>query len=51
MSTKDNLIRNNKYAKAYIVPQRYENLLPAYTALKIGTIFRDLYRPYVESEK
>ena len=51
MNTKEELKRNTKYAKAYIVPQRYRNLLPAYTALKIGTIFRDLYRPYVESEK
>ncbi|SCJ10111.1 Spore coat associated protein JA (CotJA) [uncultured Clostridium sp.] len=51
MNTKENLIRNKEYAKAYIVLQRYENLVSIDTALKIGTIFRDLYRPYVESEK
>lgn len=51
MNTEEKVRRNNKYAKAYIVPQRYEKLLPPTIALKIGTIFKELYRPYVESEK
>ncbi|AYE33005.1 spore coat associated protein CotJA [Clostridium septicum] len=51
MNIEENLIRNNEYAKAYIILQKYENLLTPATALNIGTIFRDLYRPYIESEK
>ena len=38
------------YAKAYIVPQRYENLFSMKDVLKTGTIFMDLYRPYVKIE-
>ena len=45
MNTKEELKRNTKYAKAY------ENLFQPNTALRIGTIFKDLYRPYVENEK
>ncbi|MBX9184015.1 spore coat associated protein CotJA [Clostridium sp. K04] len=51
MNTKEELKRNIKYAKAYIILQRYENLFQPNTALRIGTIFKDLYRPYVENEK
>ena len=40
----------NDYAKSFIIPQRYENLFDFSTALRIGTIFKDLYRPYVEKE-
>ena len=50
----DNLIddgRSNRpkrlrYAEAYILPQVYENLFRLDTALRKGTIFKDLYRPY-----
>lgn len=51
MYTKENLATKTEYAKAYVKPQRYENLLPLATSLKLGTIFKDLYRPYVENEK
>ena len=51
MNTKEELKRNTKYAKAYIILQRYENLFQPNTALRIGTIFKDLYRPYVENGK
>lgn len=36
----------NCYAKAYILPQEYENLFSVNAAFKKGTIFKDLYRPY-----
>ena len=36
----------NCYAKAYILPQKYENIYSINTAFKKGTIFKDLYRPY-----
>ncbi|MDY4078305.1 MAG: spore coat associated protein CotJA [Clostridium sp.] len=39
-----------EYAKAYIVPQRYENLFSMKDVLKTGTIFMDLYRPYVKKD-
>ena len=39
----------NNYAKAFIFSQRYEKLLNPTIALKIGTIFKDLYKPYVEN--
>ena len=41
----------NDYAKTIIVPQKYENLLNPTTSLKLGTIFKDLYRPYGKHEK
>ena len=41
----------NDYAKTIIVPQKYENLLNPTTALKLGTIFKDLYRPYAKHDK
>ena len=44
----EELKRNTKDAKAYIILQRYENLFQPNTALRIGTIFKE---PYVENEK
>lgn len=41
---------NLEYARAYILPQEYENLYSVCDALKIGTIFEDLYRPYKEKK-
>ncbi len=35
-----------KYACAFILPQSYRNLYSIDDALKMGTIFKDLYRPY-----
>ena len=46
-----NNYEKNDYAKIFIVLQVYENLLNPKTALKLGTIFKDLYRPYVNHEK
>ncbi len=42
--------RRLEYAQAYVPPQKYENLFSPNTAIKLGTIFRDLYRPYNETE-
>lgn len=33
----------NCYAKAYVLPQEYENLFSVSMALSKGTIFKDLY--------
>lgn len=41
----------NDYAKAYIVPQVYENIFAMNDALCKGTIFKDLYKPYKEQQK
>ena len=35
-----------EYARAYVLPQLYENLFSPCEALKKGTIFADLYSPY-----
>lgn len=40
--------RKECYAKAYVLPQLYENLFTINSALKKGTIFKDLYKPYHE---
>ncbi|MBY0756913.1 spore coat associated protein CotJA [Clostridium sardiniense] len=45
---KDGNSRKNYYAKAYVLPQLYENLFTINSALKKGTIFKDLYKPYHE---
>ncbi len=41
---------NLEYARAYILPQRYENLYSVYEGFWKGTIFEDLYRPYKEKK-
>lgn len=40
-----------QYARAYIIPQVYENLFSIRDAFKRGTIFKDLYQPYRENKK
>lgn len=35
-----------EYARAYIIPQKYENLYSIKEGFFKGTIFRDLFRPY-----
>ncbi len=45
---KNNDCRKDYYAKAYILPQLYENLFTVNSAFKKGTIFKDLYKPYHE---
>lgn len=35
--------KENCYAKAYVLPQEYENLFSINAAFKKGTIFKDLY--------
>lgn len=42
--------RRLEYAKSYVIPQRYEHLLSPSSAIRFGTIFRDLIRPYKEHE-
>lgn len=39
-----------KYATAYILPQKYENLFTCKEAFCMGTIFKDLYQPYKSSK-
>lgn len=46
-----NNIEKNDYAKAIIILQKYENLINPTTSLKLGTIFKDLYRPYTKHDK
>ncbi|EGT3616057.1 spore coat associated protein CotJA [Clostridium perfringens] len=40
-----------EYARAYILPQRYENIYPIYKGFWKGTMFKDLYRPYKEKRE
>lgn len=35
-----------QYARAYVLPQVYENLFSVREAFRRGTIFKDLYQPY-----
>lgn len=44
----DGSSRKDYYAKAYVLPQVYENLFTVNSAFKKGTIFKDLYKPYRE---
>lgn len=39
------------YARAYILPQVYENLFSIKDVFDKGTIFKDLYMPYHEKDK
>ena len=44
---KDNdMYKSKEYARAYILPQKYENLFSCQEGFLMGTIFKDLYRPY-----
>lgn len=51
----DNVQQNNKkytrYAEAFIIPQKYENLYSYNNAFKFGTIFYDLNIPFDENSK
>lgn len=38
--------KSMEYARAYILPQKYENLYSCKEGFLRGTIFKDLYRPY-----
>lgn len=51
MKNKNTNFTNTEYAKAYIVPQKYENLLSITAAYRVGTIFQDLCSPYEETEQ
>lgn len=50
MSYCDNKKDRLEYARAYILPQKYENLYSICEGLWKGTIFEDLYRPYKEKK-
>ena len=41
-------VKKYKLAQAYVIPQEYRDLFDIRTALKKGTIFKELYRerPY-----
>ena len=42
----DDMYKSKEYARAYILPQKYENLFSCQEGYLMGTIFKDLYRPY-----
>ena len=42
----DCMSKSKEYARAYILPQKYENLFSCKEGFLMGTIFKDLYRPY-----
>jgi hypothetical protein len=42
---------SKEYARAYILPQKYENLFSCKDGFFAGTIFKDLYRPYHDCKK
>ena len=45
-SHEDHMNKSKEYARAYILPQKYENLFSCKEGFLAGTIFKDLYRPY-----
>ena len=45
-SKDDCMGKSKEYARAYILPQKYENLFSCKEGFLMGTIFKDLYRPY-----
>ncbi len=40
-----------KYACAFVLPQSFENLFCLDDAFKMGTIFKDLHRPYHSNKR
>lgn len=40
----------DEYARAYILPQKYEDLFSCKDGFTKGTIFKVLYDPYVKSK-
>lgn len=47
----DCMCKQKEYARAYILPQEYENLFSCKEGFLRGTIFKDLYQPYTEKKK
>lgn len=45
-SHEHHMSKSKEYARAYILPQKYENLFSCKEGFLAGTIFKDLYRPY-----
>ena len=41
---------NMDYARAYVIFQRYTQSFPVDVALDKGTLFPELYKPYVEKK-
>jgi hypothetical protein len=50
-SKKDHMYKTKEYARAYILPQKYENLYSCKEGFLKGTIFVDLYKPYHDYKK
>jgi hypothetical protein len=50
-SKEDCMCKSKEYARAYILPQKYENLYSCKEGFLKGTIFVDLYKPYHECKK
>lgn len=44
-------VKGPELARAYVIPQPYTNVLPPEEALKAGTIFAELIRPYIGKDK
>lgn len=40
-----------KYACSFVLPQAYGNLYSLDESMKVGTIFKDLYRPYCPKKR
>lgn len=47
----DHMYKSKEYARAYILPQKYENLFSCKEGFLRGTIFKDLYKPYHDCKK
>ncbi|SFD13476.1 spore coat associated protein CotJA [Clostridium uliginosum] len=47
----DYLCKPKEYARAYILPQIYENLFSCKEGFDKGTLFKDLYQPYHQNKK
>lgn len=46
----DHMHKSMEYARAYILPQKYENLFSCKEGFLMGTIFKDLYAPYHDNK-
>lgn len=49
-SHEDHMSKSKEYARAYILPQKYENLFSCKEGFSVGTIFKDLFRPYPDHD-
>lgn len=45
------MYKQKEYARAYVLPQKYENLFSCKEAFDKGTIFKYLYQPYDDKKK